>query len=235
MKITNLLTTDEERKVNIKTVLIFLSIILLVIFTFFTDNFKFNSIDDNNIKFLILLPTMSVIILIWRQVIGLKTFGLFGPLIVAFSFITMGIVTGLSIYILLLTVGIFTDLILRKFLLQITSRRSLQLFLLTIVGLLMYSYYKNFETFGLPFLITAFLIDNFNQTCEREGFKIGLELLFETIFISILISVFTGFIISSFDFYQSIKIMLISLIFAIMISLYNGMRLTEIIRFRKLL
>jgi alpha-L-glutamate ligase-like protein len=185
----------------------------------------------------LILAVLSILIVFTRKVIGIKTYGLFAPLIIALSFITMGLMSGLLIYFILLALGIPTDKLLNRLKLLSVSRASINLHLLTIfIGVVfLFLNLTNSDSFvlALPFIIMIHLIETFNKESDAHGTRSAVLLLLTTFMVASLSFFLADYFQNVLNQNQMFIIFIVSFVLSIFLAFYSGIRLTELTRFFK--
>jgi hypothetical protein len=204
-------------------------------FTFLTSN----GVPKETIAILLMFPILASFIVISRQVIGIKAFGIYTPLIITFAFLSTGFRYGAAIFILALSVATLVHYLLQRIrilylpkMALILSITVLSMFLLLIEG----AYNDRTVLIGLsiyPLLIIITLVETFINVQMEKGYRTAFILSLETLLLSTL-----GYYIVT---YQPIRAFtldnpwIILLVFGLIIFLgrWKGLRVSEYIRFRK--
>jgi hypothetical protein len=192
------------------------------------------------LEVLLLLPAAVLVAAIFRNLIGLRTFGVFMPILIALSLRKTDLASGLVLVTSVTCAGVLGRLLLDQLRLLFVPRLCLLLCLvvLLVTGLAQIGYAFEGRGFmsGLlfPIVILSILIERISVTTLEEGLESTQKLLAASLALAavsypifqsdILIHVFFGFP---------------ELIFCVMAGLvliggYRGYRLTEIWRFRSL-
>lgn len=196
-----------------------------------------NLIPYGAIQIPLILAVLSVLVVFIRTVLGIKTYGIFAPLIISLTFITMGLKNGLLVYLALLVLGISADKLLGHLRFMSVSRSSINLHLLTIFIGVVFVFLNIANTdhviLALPFIIMIHLIERFNKESEMHGTKSSMMLLLNTFVIA-------GMSYFMIDYFEDVltqnKMFIlfgVSFILSIILAFYSGIRLTELTRFFK--
>jgi len=174
-----------------------------------------------------------------RQILGIKTFGLYIPLIITLAFLATGIKYGIILFIITLLVGSLLRPILRKSKLLYIPRTALTLIAITICIYILFVLAIYFNKTGLiqisifPVLIIITLSEKFISTQIRLGTKHALSITIITLLISI-----ASYYLISWHSLQNIVTAypIISIVLLIIINIWlgkwEGLRLTEYFRFK---
>jgi len=194
------------------------------------------------IVLILMLPIIATFIAFLRQVVGIKAFGIYTPLIITFAFLaTNGIRYGIVIFIAVLALGMIMRFVLKPFRLLYLPRVAIMVSVVAILILLMLALGGNFQRTGLaavsifPILIMITLVEKFVTVQIEKGNRTAMILAIETLFISI-----AGYYIASWKILIKFIILypwIILLIIPINIFLgkWTGLRLIEYFRFKNIL
>jgi hypothetical protein len=191
---------------------------------------------------LLMLPIIATFIAFLRQVIGIKAFGIYAPLIVTFAFLaTNGLKYGITIFVVVLFVGMLMRFVLKPFRLLYLPRVAIMLTTVAIfiLGILVIG--GEFRRTGLaavsifPILIIITIVEKFVAVQIEKGNKVALILAIETLIISVL-----GFFIASSQILIHLLashpwIVLLTLPINILLGKWTGLRVSEYFRFRKII
>ncbi|MFZ5376677.1 MAG: 7TM domain-containing protein [Patescibacteria group bacterium] len=197
----------------------------------------------NIIVLLLMFPIIASIIAASRHVVGLKGFGIYIPAVLAVALVSTGILTGLTIFIVVLAAAIATRTIIRKFRMPYLPRTAMLMWgvsivtLLVLIGSVIMIENSTLLTISIfPVLIIILLTENFIESQQFNSQKEAIKLTVETIFLSILCSIFI-----SNETLQKVVILrpeLTLLLVAFInyaIGKYSGLRFLEYLRFREIL
>ena len=189
--------------------------------------------------FLLLLPLIALIIVFFRQVIGIKTMGIYIPLILTIVFLETKLLYGIILFLSVVLIGTLFRFLLNKVRLLYIPKMAI---LLTLVSLSTIFVLTIAAMFGasqiaavsvLAIFVIIVLLEEFIDIQVKQGFKKSLTLVLGTVLISIL----SYFVVS----WQPLQLFFLSypeIIFLIVLAdfilgQWSGLRLTEYWRFRK--
>lgn len=196
------------------------------------------------VALLLMLPIIVTLVAFFRQVVGVKAFGIYTPSIFTFALLAFdpnGLKYGVAIFISILLVGMVTRYLLKSFRLLYLPRVAITLSVVALAVLGILALGGSYQRTGLaaisifPLLIMISLAEKFVATQIEKGTKTALMLAGETLLIAIvgyyLIS-WHGLILTLLHFPW-----LVLFTFAInfMLGRFAGLRITEYLRFRKVL
>lgn len=198
-------------------------------------------VPRETIILLLMLPIIATFIVATRQIIGIKAFGIYTPLIITFAFFDMGIKYGLAIFIVVLLTGTLVRYVVRLFHLLYLPRMGIVLSAtaLAILFLLFEGVVSrrtvliSSSIFSILIMIT--LAEKFIAAQIEKGLKSAVVLSIETLIISVV-----GYYILEWDRLQNLvffypQIILVAFLINILLGRWSGLRLIEYFRFKGLL
>jgi hypothetical protein len=191
---------------------------------------------------LLMLPVIVTLIALFRQVIGIKAFGIYTPAIVTFAFLAIPKLRyGVVIFVTVILAGMLLRFMLKKLRILYLPRVAMNLSIIAIIILFLLSFGGSLQRTGLasvsifPILIMITLVEKFVAAQIEKGNKMALILAAETLIISI-----AGYYIASWPFLVKAIVafpwlVLLTIPVDIVLGKWNGLRLSEYIRFREVL
>jgi len=194
---------------------------------------------DVEMAYLILsLPFLATLIAIFRQVIGIKSFGIYTPLSLAFAFWATGLKYGLAIFVIILITGTFVRYFLKDFKLLYIPRMAIvitvisiaMLAVLTLGGYMQKTALASTSILAILILIT--LIEKFISTQVEKGLRTASLLSIETLIISTVC-----YYIVIWDKFRNLilehpEYIFLLFIVNIFLGKWTGLRLSEYFRFK---
>lgn len=204
--------------------------------------FMIEGVPFETIILILMLPIIATLIAFLRQVVGIKAFGIYTPLIITFAFLaTNGLKYGIAIFLAVLLIGMLMRFILKPFRLLYLPRVAIMLTVVALLILVFLVFGGNMKRTGLasvsifPILIMITLVEKFVAVQIEKGNKTALVLALETLIISII-----GFYIASWS--SLIKLIvgypwliLLTIPINILIGKWTGLRISEYLRFRSVI
>jgi hypothetical protein len=189
---------------------------------------------------ILLIPFGALVLSLARNVIGIPTFGIFSPILLALFFKETSLGFGVVFFFAVVVIGIGERYVLDKFYLLAVPRMSI---ILTLVIILMigYSFWSADVSFisqkhlsFFPIVIVTTNIERLSIMIAEEGVYSTLKTLLGTLFISLL--VYAMLFIHTLEMFMFTNPELLLTIIGLLILLgkYKGYRLSEFIRFRDL-
>lgn len=199
-----------------------------------------NGVPDETLIFLLLLPMITTLIVFGRQILGIKAFGIYIPLIVSLAFLSIGIRYGLIIFAVVIAAGTIARLVLKRLRLLYLPRIAIILIAVAMSILLLFweGAYSGRTTFIatsiFPALIIIILVEKFIAAQIERGAKTAITLTLETLILAI-----AGYYLGSWGSLRNIiirfpELAIIGSIAAnILLGRWAGLRLNEYFRFRE--
>jgi hypothetical protein len=197
--------------------------------------------EEYLVKFLLLLPLAALIISVFRTVIGVVTFGTFGPALLGLAFRDLHFLPwGLAIFVTIVLAGWGIRLWLERYHLLLVPRFSALLTIviaLLVLGILLASSYglavHNFIKL-LPLIIITHMIERFWTVDEEDGARAAFQTLLGTVVVvaTISVAVSPNAVANWMVRYpETIGFILAA---QILLGRYTGYRIVELFRFRDL-
>jgi len=197
-----------------------------------------HGVSSQIVILLLTLPIIAMILAFFKQVIGITTFGLYTPSVVALSFLALGWTLGLAFLLFILVTSYATRALLRRWRLLYIPKVAIMLTVVSITLLLLLGIGASFDiTFGRDtifiLLIMSTLSESFFAVKTEEGLWSAVIGIGETV-LAALICVF----IVSWAALQSVllaypEIILLTILIDIALGKWTGLRLVEYFRFRE--
>ncbi len=190
-------------------------------------------------RILVLIPFGAVVLVVFRNIIGVKTFGIFLPVLLALFFQETGFLFGFFFFSAIVGMGFLLRFVLKK--LQLLAIPHLSIILTAVVMILCIfavfnrelQIFRDFTPALFPIVITTIFIERFSLMLEEEGLQNTLRALTGTVIIAtITYGIFSIRTLQSIVFTHP-ETLLIIISFFIVLGKYTGYRLTELVRFRE--
>jgi len=195
-------------------------------------------VDIETAYLILSLPYLATLIAIFRQVVGIKSFGIYTPLALAFAFWATGLKYGLVIFIIILATGTFVRYLLKNLKLLYIPRMAIVITAISIATLAVLTfggYVQKVElvsTSILAILILITLIEKFISTQVEKGFRTAFLLSVETLIISTVC-----YYIVIWDKFRNLVLehpeyILFLFIVNLLLGRWTGLRISEYFRFK---
>lgn len=195
-------------------------------------------VDLNTIYLLLALPFIATLIASFRQVIGIKSFGIYAPLVLTFAFWATGLKYGLAIFATILVTGTAVRYLLKKVRLLHMPRMAIVLTVISLAILALLALGGHFKRLGfsstsiLPILIMITLIEKFISAQVEKGIRTAAVLSIETLLISL-----AGYFILIWGAFRNFVLDYPYYVFGLLVvnlllGKWTGLRLSEYLRFK---
>lgn len=198
-------------------------------------------VPANTIVLVLLFPLIALIVAAARHLIGLRGFGIYIPVVLSVAFVATGVVTGIGLFLVILTIGTYGMKLIKRLRMQYLPRMALLLWLVSLGVLATLFLAPLLGISGLltinifPILILMLLAENFHEVQMGKSKREATELTIETLILALISAM-----LLSLDFVQRFALLNPELLVLgvagtnILVGKYVGLRLTEYLKFRKL-
>jgi hypothetical protein len=194
---------------------------------------------QRNLRLLLLVPLGALVIALLRNVGGVRSFGMFMPMLIALAFTATGLVTGTVLFAIIIGAALLSRLLIQPFFLLLAARVA---FILTLIVLLMVVIVIGGDRLGLsmsgvttfPFVIMTMIVERISVSLEEEGAANTLRRVAGT-----LLAIYITYAVIHSPGLQTLFLVFPELIICILgllvaVGRYTGYRLSELVRFRAL-
>lgn len=192
------------------------------------------------LQILLLMPLGGLIVAFVRQVIGIRTFGTFMPVLIALALRETGLATGLMLFVGLTFIGLMMRGYLNTLRLLFVPRLAAVLcMVVALITIIMLIFKDSDFSVGVsvalfPVVIMTMFIERMSNMWEEKGAKGALIAFIGTMVMACIV-----YLIAVNDYVKHAMITFPELLFVIfgcclILGRYNGYRLTEYLRFRQL-
>ena len=192
------------------------------------------------INLILVLPVIACIVVIFRSVIGVETFGTFAPVIVSLAFLMTGLVWGVAIFCVIVGLGVVMRSALQWVRIQLVARLAV---LIALVSVMMAGLTVAGAYFGVgallnvsifPMVIMSNVIENFTTTQVELGTREAVRLTANTLLVCA-----SCYVVIEWAGLQSIvlsfpEVLLAVVALEVAIGKWRGLRLLEYVRFADL-
>lgn len=191
--------------------------------------------------FLLLLPLGGLLIALFKNVVGLRTFGVFLPVLIAYTLTATGFVTGMILFLLITGLVALVSVPLTQWgmlytpkIVAILSFTILAIFVLVGIGL-----ENNIEWLlslsAFPIIITAIVSERFARAIEEDGHQKAIATMLQT-----LIATAACYLVFSSIAIRTLllifpELIVLAILVTLMLGKWIGLRLTEYNRFHYIL
>lgn len=196
--------------------------------------------DQNAFKTILLVPIGTLIVVFLRVIVGIRTSGTFMPILMALAFIQTTLMTGLAIFIVVVTIGLWIRAALSNLNLLLVARISSVV--IVVIGIMATLSIISFKL-GLeqvltvtffPMIILAWTIERMSILWEEEGAReVFTQGSGSLLVASLAYLLMTNPLIEHLTF-NFPELLLVVLAINLLLGQYTGYRLTELVRFEPL-
>lgn len=191
-------------------------------------------------RILLLIPVGALLLVIARNLVGIKTFGTFMPVLIALAFRETELLWGLILFVLVVSLGLMVRFYLDRLRLLVVPRLAA---ILTVVVMLMAMVSVISNTLGFerglsvalfPMVILTMTIERMTVVWEEQGSTEAMRQGMGSLLVASL-----AHIVMSFSELRHVvlvfpELLLVLLAVMLLLGRYTGYRLTELVRFRAL-
>ena len=197
--------------------------------------------EQRLVEFLLLLPIAALIVCIFRNMIGIDSFGTFAPALVGLAFRDLGGLPGIVFFVSIVVVGWLMRRILDYYRLLQVPRMA---FLLSLVVILLIGSIVTANINDLPatkyislfpMVILTGMIERFWTQEVEDGASSSFKTLFGTMFIAASISLFLSLHAVVQHMLRYPETLGVIMAVQLLIGRYTGYRISELFRFRDFL
>ncbi len=191
------------------------------------------------LRILLLVPLGALAMCVLRNIVGLKTFGMFMPVLIALAFTGTGLAWGTFFLAVIVGFALLSRVWITRLYLLLAARIA---FILTLVILLMTALFVIGDKIGMPssgvgvfpFVIMTMIVERITVGLEEEGAANTLRRIAAT-----LAAIYLTYTVVQAHALQTIflvypELLLVILGLLVAVGRYTGYRLSELIRFRAL-
>ena len=186
------------------------------------------------------IPIAVLLLVILRNVVGIKTFGTFMPVLIALAFRETQLIWGVFLFCFIVAMGIIARFFLDRLKLLLVARLAaifiIVVILMVVISILSYKLglHRGLSIALFPMVILTMTIEHMTIVWEERGAKQALQQAAGSLLVAVL-----AFPLLSLEFIQQFlfiytELLLIVLAITLLLGRYTGYRLTELWRFNAL-
>ena len=208
------------------------------VLTYIVNGMIAKGVPTSTVILLLVLPVIATILAFFKQVVGITTFGLYTPSIIALSFLALGWGLGVLFLFFIILTGYATRALMKRWRLLYIPKVAI---ILTVVSVTLLLLLGTSAFFGVAvtretvfiLLVMSTLAESFLNLKTEEGWNAALLGISETIAVALL-CVF----IVQWGAFQSMllaypELILLTLVINAVLGRYSGLRLVEYFRFQE--
>jgi hypothetical protein len=191
-------------------------------------------------RVLLTVPLGALLVIFFRNLIGMQTFGVFMPVLIALAFRETRLMWGIMLFVLVVTGGVIARFGLMRFKLLMVPRLGA---VLTLVVLMMFGISlatQKFEMVGglsvalFPMVVMTMTIERMSIIWEERGVRPALRQVADSLVCAIIVYLLISHPQVEHLFFFFPELLLACLALALLAGRYSGFRLLEIARFKEL-
>ena len=197
--------------------------------------------EQRLVEFLLLLPLASLIICVYRNLIGLHSFGTFAPALVGLAFRDLHSLPGVCVFVGILLVGWLMRRVLDHYHLLQVPRVAMMLTLVVIMLVTTVVAANQFELPAtryvalFPMVILTGMIERFWTLEAEDGTLSSFKTLLNTLLIAATVATLLSVPALTRHLFRYPETLGVIMALQLLIGRYTGYRLTELLRFRDFL
>jgi hypothetical protein len=197
--------------------------------------------EQRLVEFLLLLPIAALIVCLFRNIIGLGSFGTFAPALLGLSFREIHSLPGILVFVSIVLTGWLLRRVLDRYHLLQVPRMAflLSLVVIVLIGCIVGAAYQGLPATRyvslFPIVILVGMIERFWTLETEDGTTSSFRTLFCTMLIAITISLVLSLHAVVAHMYRYPETLGFIMAVQLLIGRYTGYRLTELYRFRDFL
>ncbi len=201
-----------------------------------------HGLSAQTLVFLLLLPVVATLVAFSRHIVGLTGFSIFAPAGLAIVFLSTGVIPGITLFFLMLLVGVLGKWLISFLKLEYVPRTSMLLWFVSVgifLSLLLSTTIPGFSGFKIdifPILLLVLLAEDFMAPMAGVRWNLILERSLQIMFLAVIGELMMGSPeIQQFALRSPEVVILVVAVANFLIGRYLGLRLSEYFRFRPLL
>jgi hypothetical protein len=207
---------------------------------FFTEIFKLNDLPLNILAIILLTPLAAMLITVFRNTIGIQTFGTFLPMLISMSFLGTGFFFGALLFIIVIAVTGLFHYPLGK--LGLLTLPKLAIILTTVEAVFLFLIYLGYKwdiaillkTSLFPVVILTFATERFIKTSTDKGYGSAILLALKTLLVSACCFIIYKSIVFAYLFIVFPELFLCIIAVNLSLGTWIGLRMSEVLRFRSI-
>ncbi|MBT3349572.1 PKD domain-containing protein [bacterium] len=202
--------------------------------------FVSHGISQNVLFLLLAVPFVTFVIAFFRQFVGLRTFGVFAPLMLTLSFVLLGLNFGFVVFAVVMVVSYLIRLLFNRVELLYVPRVSLLLSTLSLSFFLVLGlavYFKSSVNLTLavfPMLVMATISEKFLSAQSEDGIRSAAIVTGETVLVALLAFFFIEWSWMENAILSIPEFILAPIFGNIWLGKFTGLRLSEYFKFAAL-
>jgi hypothetical protein len=187
-----------------------------------------------DLHLLLALPLGAVVVVFVRSVLGWKTFGLFTPMLLALAYLQSGPIAGPVISTAAILIGMVAAPLLKRLdLSRVAFLGALIAIVVSALGAMALHFHQPALVSAFPVVVTALIVERWWNAWEADGPKKAMRMSLATLVVALVIQ---GLVAApwmiALGASAPLSVPLAAIVLMIALGRYQGLRLSELARFR---
>ncbi len=203
--------------------------------------FSSQGLSQTIIYILLSVPFVTFVIAFFRQFVGVSTFGVFAPLMLALAFLVLGLNFGLIVFLMVMLVSYLIRTLFNRVELLYIPKVALLLSCLAlsfflVLGLAVYFRVSLDLSLAIfPMMMMSTISEKFLSSQSSEGIKSAIIAAVETVLVSLIAYALVDWDLVKDNILAIPELILLPIMGTVWLGRFTGLRVSEYIKFRSLL
>jgi len=203
--------------------------------------FSSSGLSQTVIYLLLSVPFLAFMIAFFRQFVGVSTFGVLAPLMLALAFLVLGLQFGMAVFLVVMLVSWAIRVLFDKVELLYIPKVALLLSCLALSFFLVLGLAVYFEASLdlsltiFPMMVMSSISEKFLSSQSAEGIRSAMIAVVETVLVSLIAYAFVDWALIKDNVLAMPELILLPILGTIWLGRFTGLRMSEYIKFRSLL
>jgi len=191
-------------------------------------------------RILLMIPVGALLLVIARNLVGIKTFGTFMPILIALAFRETELLWGLFLFVMVLSIGLVVRFYLERLRLLVVPRLAAILTVVVMVMALlsvvsnMLGFERGLSVALFPMVILTMTIERMTIVWEEQGSGEAMRQGLGSLLVASLAYLVMSYVALRHLIFMFPELLLIVFAVLLLFGRYSGYRLSELFRFRAL-
>lgn len=203
--------------------------------------FSSSGLSQTVIYLLLSVPFLAFVIAFFRQFVGVSTFGVLAPLMLALAFLVLGLEFGMAVFLVVMLVSwairVLFDRVELLYIPKVALLLScLALSFFVVLGLAVYFEASlDLSLTIFPMMVMSSMSEKFLSSQSAEGIRSALIAVVETVLVSLIAYAFVDWSVVKDNVLAVPELIILPILGTIWLGRFTGLRVSEYIKFRSLL
>ena len=203
--------------------------------------FTSSGLSQTVIYLLLSVPFLAFMIAFFRQFVGVSTFGVLAPLMLALAFLVLGLQFGMAVFLVVMLVSWVIRVLFDRVELLYIPKVSLLLSCLALSFFLVLGLAVYFEASLdlsltiFPMMVMSSISEKFLSSQSAEGIRSALVAVVETVLVALIAYAFVDWSVIKDNVLAMPEFIILPILGTIWLGRFTGLRVSEYIKFRSLL